>query len=337
MSIIDKNSPARRDILYLSYDIGPHLAHMPWLKIVNAELMPCFPSQSNLAKLIIVIIRILYKLRHKYSIAIAEGLGPLAIGYLLKKLGFINKLIFIALSPGIVVKQRLMRLLLSAVDGVIAVSTLVASTFAKLFDYKGPIAVAHPIPDLTKFFMVTPSIESPRICFIGALIKVKGADLLPKILLQIRKAIKNAEMYIIGSGPLQPRSSIEGLHYVGHIPREKMSEILLKCSIYLHPARFDAFPASVVEAMAAGLIPIVTEMTGSRDIVKELDPNLIVPVDVNAIASKVIKILSLDVKEKKRLSERARRIVRTYSKLSQAEFVCALRTIILNLNRIECC
>ena len=57
-----------------------------------------------------------------------------------------------------------------------------------------------------------------------------------------------------------------------------------RCSVYIHPARLEAFGASVVEAMATGLIPIVTEMTGAKDLVKQVDPSLIVPVNVDAIS-----------------------------------------------------
>jgi hypothetical protein len=56
--------------------------------------------------------------------------------------------------------------------------------------------------------------------------------------------------------------------------------LLLACSVYLHPAGFEAFELSVIEVMAAGLKSIV-KMTGAKDLVKQANPSLIVLVDVD--------------------------------------------------------
>jgi glycosyltransferase involved in cell wall biosynthesis len=91
--------------------------------------------------------------------------------------------------------------------------------------------------------------------------------------------------------------------------------------VYLHPARFESFGLSVVEAMAAGLIPIVTEMTGSKDLVKKVDSSLIVPVDVNAISAKIVEVLSMDIKEKEALSRRAKQVAGEWSAKSKKTFL----------------
>ncbi|MCX8169906.1 MAG: glycosyltransferase, partial [Candidatus Methanomethyliaceae archaeon] len=81
------------------------------------------------------------------------------------------------------------------------------------------------------------------------------------------------------------------------------------------------------EAMAMGLIPIVTEMTGSKDVVKEISPNLIVPVDVNAIASKIIEILSMDYNERVKLSEKAKKVAQSFIINAEKSFVQTLQDL----------
>jgi len=65
--------------------------------------------------------------------------------------------------------------------------------------------------------------------------------------------------------------------------------------------------------MAAGLIPIVTEMTGYKDLVKQIDPSLIVPVNVDSISEKILEVLSMTIDEKKGLSEKAKQVAREWS------------------------
>jgi glycosyltransferase involved in cell wall biosynthesis len=149
---------------------------------------------------------------------------------------------------------------------------------------------------------------------------IKGVDLLPEIITRVRRKIKDVEIYVIGKGKMVNES--DGIKVFGYVPHDKRLLLLLsECSVYLHPARFESFGLSVVEAMAAGLIPIVTEMTGAKDLVKKVDSSLIVPVDVDAIGAKIVEVLSMDIEEKEALSRRAKQVVAEWSAKSKKTFL----------------
>ena len=138
-------------------------------------------------------------------------------------------------------------------------------------------------------------------------------------MIKVRARLKKAELYVIGNGEL---NEVEGMKVFGFIPHdERLLLLLSKCSVYIHPARFEAFGASVVEAMAAGLIPIVTEMTGAKDLVKQVDPSLIVPVDVDAISKRILEVLSMSIDEKKSLSEKAKQVAMEWSMKTREVFL----------------
>ena len=98
--------------------------------------------------------------------------------------------------------------------------------------------------------------------------------------------------------------------------RSRMNEIepwLERASLYLHCARGDAFPTATIEAMTAGLVPIVSEWTGTRQIVKEVDRRLIAPLDAREIAERISWYFGLPSDERDRLSQASRRAVAGYT------------------------
>jgi len=107
----------------------------------------------------------------------------------------------------------------------------------------------------------------------------------------------------------------------GAVPHQELAKLLSECSVYVHPARFDSFSLAVVEAMAAGLIPVVTKMTGSKDLVEQVDPSLVVPLDVDAISARIIEVLSMDVGEKEALSRKAKKVAEEWSARTKETFL----------------
>jgi glycosyltransferase involved in cell wall biosynthesis len=61
-------------------------------------------------------------------------------------------------------------------------------------------------------------------------------------------------------------------------------------SVYVTAARFEPSGTAVIEAMAQGLVPIVTEGVGYKNFVKNVDPRLVVTREEDAIdiANKLI-------------------------------------------------
>jgi len=254
----------------------------------------------------------------RYDLAIADGFSTLPVGWLMKKARLTKRLAFITTSPALTRFPRLSSNLLKDVDFIIATSSLMSHA-VKSLGFNKQVVVCHPIPDLSDFSRIEPSLNSKKICFMGSHSYAKGVDLLPEIMVKVRKKVRDAELYVIGGEMIR---GSEGIRVLGYVPHGKRLSLLLsECSTYLHPARFEAFGLSVVEAMAAGLIPIVTEMTGAKDLVKRVDPSLVVPVDLDAISMKIIEVLSMDITEKEVLSRKAKRVAEEWSAKTKETFL----------------
>jgi glycosyltransferase involved in cell wall biosynthesis len=304
-------------VAYLCVQGGPHLAHKPWVDSLSSylDVEVIYIPRNTLCRLLPSYILT----AKKFDLAIADGFSALPIGVLMKKIGLCRRLAFITASPAIIGFPKLSFSLLKSVDLVIATSSLMSSVIKSSFNFGGRVVICHPVPDLSDFLKIDPSLKSNRICFVGSHLYIKGVDLLPEIITRVRRKIKDAEIYVIGKGRMVDES--DGIKVFGYVPHDKRLLLLSECSVYLHPARFESFGLSVVEAMAAGLIPIVTEMTGAKDLVKKVDSSLIVPVDVDAISAKIVEVLSMDIEEKEALSRRAKQVVAEWSAKSKKTFL----------------
>jgi hypothetical protein len=78
--------------------------------------------------------------------------------------------------------------------------------------------------------------------------------------------------------------------------------------------RGDALLASALEAMYAGLPPLVPEWTGSKAAVERVDEHIVVPLEAQQVGSRIELYLRQDRKARSRQSQRARKIAPEFSK-----------------------
>lgn len=91
-----------------------------------------------------------------------------------------------------------------------------------------------------------------------------------------------------------------------------LSIYLKNACLYIHTARGEAWGISVTEAMAAGVVPIVSDWTGSKEAVKKVSEELIVPLDEKKIAEKIKWYLDLKNIDKHNLSIKCKEISKFY-------------------------
>jgi len=109
---------------------------------------------------------------------------------------------------------------------------------------------------------------------------------------------------------------------LGHLSHDDVLKLYSRSYAVLVPSTWEEpLPYVIFEAMAAGLIPVVTEMTGSKDLVKLVDPSLVVPLDVDAISMKIVEVLSMDIREKETLSRRAKKVAEEWSAKTKESFL----------------
>jgi glycosyltransferase involved in cell wall biosynthesis len=101
------------------------------------------------------------------------------------------------------------------------------------------------------------------------------------------------------------------INFVG--ATNQLNEYIGKNSLYLHCARGEAFGITILIAMLAGLTPIVSEWTGAKEAVTRVDPELVVSLDKDIIAQRILWYFRLSNAEKEKLSEMSRSIAQDYT------------------------
>lgn len=127
----------------------------------------------------------------------------------------------------------------------------------------------------------------------------------------------NAIFLIIGDGPkraeweaLAAREGIaDRIRWAGF--RRDVDALLAGCDLFVHPSLDDAFPTVLLEAMAAGVPVIASEVGGIPEIVvPEKTGRLVPPGDATALAASIAALLT-DRAARRRMSEHAQMIAAT--------------------------
>jgi glycosyltransferase involved in cell wall biosynthesis len=149
-------------------------------------------------------------------------------------------------------------------------------------------------------FPVRHILNGRRVLFVGGWLDVKGKRILPPLWSQVRANVPEARLTILGSGqsseavladfPAQDRSSITV------IPRVTgEADVIAEYSrhdIFLMPSLSEGSPLAMLEAMAAGLAVIATQVGGIPDLITHgLNGLLFAPTDTNEGAKSLCRLL----------------------------------------------
>ncbi len=102
---------------------------------------------------------------------------------------------------------------------------------------------------------------------------IKGLDLAVQIFERLQCKRKDVKLRIIGSGTEHLRFDNPNIEPLGFV---NLTEVFSKTSICILPARYDAFPLIVPEAALHGIIPLISNFVGSKEILKQVDERLVV-------------------------------------------------------------
>jgi glycosyltransferase involved in cell wall biosynthesis len=184
--------------------------------------------------------------------------------------------------------------------------------------------IASPLSQRQKeLATLTPNLEGRGVVSIangapGWRAYYKGIDLTIEAAAIAARSVPDLSLALVGEWPMDLLSqyarafpSPESFASLGKL--SDLTGILSRSALYLHLGRGDAFPASVLEAMAAGLPCIVSEWTGTREAVEQVHPRLVVPLDVRAAADSIEWYFGLPLEAKRSLSERSREIAKNYT------------------------
>jgi glycosyltransferase involved in cell wall biosynthesis len=123
-------------------------------------------------------------------------------------------------------------------------------------------------------FRPGPKHERLTIAFVGPLSLRKGVDAVAELAARLGPG---AAVEVVG-GPTCPWSRRLG-ERASFVRRDSVPETLAAAHCLVLPSRSDGFSYAVLEALASGAVPIVTPEVGAAELVRRLDPRLVIDFD----------------------------------------------------------
>ncbi|MEK6675837.1 MAG: glycosyltransferase [Planctomycetota bacterium] len=135
------------------------------------------------------------------------------------------------------------------------------------------------------------------ILWVGRLDPIKGLD---NLIDATERHMRNENVHLVlaGDGPLRGalQSRIESLglthriHLLGS--RRDVPSVLKTADLFVFPSRTEGLPNALLEAMAAGLPIVTTDVPGCRDLIQHERTGLVVPFgDIDALGSAMSRLL----------------------------------------------
>jgi glycosyltransferase involved in cell wall biosynthesis len=140
--------------------------------------------------------------------------------------------------------------------------------------------------------------DGPIIVTVGRLVEAKNHRTLLHSFQLIVERVPNATLVIIGSGPLsnELRQSardlgvVDSIVFAGHLTRPEVYSVLNRSTIAVFPSWYEGFCVAAIEAMAAGLPVIVSDIDVLHEVVGDTGV-FVNPNDSNEIADAIVDLL----------------------------------------------
>ncbi|MFF4228928.1 GNAT family N-acetyltransferase [Streptomyces sp. NPDC001820] len=133
-------------------------------------------------------------------------------------------------------------------------------------------------PELASRPVVQRWLSSPhRFIYVHGLDPIRGADRLPYLLTEIRKELADAELLVLGDGPLSPLLATGPLLMAGRVPNDVVVWAMAQAHCLIVTSRQEGFPRVLLEAMALGVPCVSFDVGGCSDIMGELRDRYVAP------------------------------------------------------------
>lgn len=138
--------------------------------------------------------------------------------------------------------------------------------------------------------------EPLRLVYVGRLVREKGLFEAVAALSELRRAGRSFTLSIAGTGAdevaLKAAVAAAGLadrvRFLGRVVADEKCRLWLASDVFLFPSYMEGLPYALLEAMAAGCVPVTTAVAAIPDVMRDRVQGLFVPVkDAGAIAAAV--------------------------------------------------
>lgn len=149
-----------------------------------------------------------------------------------------------------------------------------------------------------------------RVLFVGRLTNWKGVE----TLLLAGRDLPGVTISIVGDGPELPMlTGLHGqlgvpgsIHFLGRMREDAVRRQMLEQDVLVLPSNYEGMSHTLLEACAAGMVPIVSDIGGNREVITDGDHGLVVPYGDPAALRAAIARLAGDDALRLRLASAAR-------------------------------
>ena len=166
------------------------------------------------------------------------------------------------------------------------------------------ILVHHIGIDTSRFTPATNAVTEPIVLFVGRLVAKKGCNDLIQAMARVQKLRPDAELVIIGDGPLraeletQAQSVLGRYRFLGAQPSDSVKQWYSKARIFCAPSvtaptgETEGLPITVMEAQAMALPVVSTLHAGVPEAISDDQTGLLVQEhDADALADRISSLL----------------------------------------------
>jgi glycosyltransferase involved in cell wall biosynthesis len=216
-------------------------------------------------------------------------------------------------------KKFFIKCFIKKVDGAICVGKYERSLLEKVNPVV-PTKVVYPLIDRGEFFNTSVRMDKNNITFIGngPDYYYKGVDYILELFEKVKSEVPKTELFIIGKDWENYQKNVivpEGINFLGKKNAKEIISFFEKSSLYCHFGRGEAFGVTVLEAMATGLPVILSNETGAKEVVNQVDKNYIVEIeDIEGTVSKIVNYLKKSKQDKIKISKQFKKIAESYQK-----------------------
>lgn len=225
---------------------------------------------------------------------------------------------------------RLLRRYYPRADFVLANSSIMREDLVENFSVPGercrylPYLVPEELlerfaPSASGRWAVLPSAESPlRLLAVGRLFPQKAYPDLLRAFARIRREVPHSRLTILGEGPLRESLAAlaaelgvaEQVRFAGHV-RDPVP-FYAEADVFVLSSHFEGMANVLIEAMAAGLPIVATDVSGTGDLIPSPEIGVVVPVGEPETFAEAVVGLAADPERRQRIGDAARERVRSF-------------------------
>jgi glycosyltransferase involved in cell wall biosynthesis len=130
------------------------------------------------------------------------------------------------------------------------------------------------------------------------LLPIYNVSLLIRAIPIVLQEEPNTKFFIAGDGPERDHLEEEAkglnvtssVQFLGRVPHEAMANLLTQADIYVSTSLYDGTSVSLLEAMASGTFPIVTDILSNQEWISDGENGFLIPIgDEVAFAKKIVE------------------------------------------------